>query len=357
MTPILLLGGPKARAKDQPAKPVLKAESLPHTLYLVKVPEESQSKLKWWVFMRQLEFLCCNTTSSNLLFDISQLELEHAVRQYKRQGDHGTTPRQWKALLAEFNKAKKQIDPLCGQGKQFAVVPLKVAATLALNRGNRPSSKLLVATFLRPGSKPIALSRMLPMAWSTVATCFLKRMKMHWIVTRELGEDELMANVIAAELAGDFGVDEEAQHRAVEDEEASLGRNYALAAPSKALKTQAQLQQMSKWRTSTLMSVRLMMSRSRSAVVEVTFSSDQASFLRFLGWLNARPGAIEAPLDFTIFSHEHIASFIEEFAAWCIETRELSFGSVASYLNSPLSCVQFTNAPGLAFELDESLVE
>ena len=178
---------------------------------------------------------------------------------------------------------------------------------------------------------------------------------MHWIVTRELGEDELMANVIAAELAGDFGVDEEAQHRAVEDEEASLGRNYALAAPSKALKTQ--LQQMSKWRTSTLMSVRLMMSRSRSAVVEVTFSSDQASFLRFLGWLNARPGAIEAPLDFTIFSHEHIASFIEEFAAWCIETRELSFGSLASYLNSLLSCVQFTNATGLAFELDESLVD
>ena len=64
---------------------VIETDSGPHTLYLIKVPEESQAKLKWWCFIRQIEFLCCNTTkhSSNLLFDISQLELGHAVRQYK----------------------------------------------------------------------------------------------------------------------------------------------------------------------------------------------------------------------------------------------------------------------------------
>lgn len=329
---------------------VIETDSGPHTLYLIKVPEESQAKLKWWCFIRQIEFLCCNTTkhSSNLLFDISQLELGHAVRQYKRQGDHGATPMQWKSLLVEFNKAKKEIDPLCGPGKQFAVLPLKVAATLALNRGNRALLEAL------GGDVPeawIRADRIIEnAAHGEVDGRDLLPEEEDEALDRELGEDELLANVIAAELAGDFGVDEEAQHRFVEEEEASLGRNYALEVPSKALKLQ--FKDMDKWRTSTLM-----MSRSRSAVVKVTFDSDRASFLRFLGWLNARPGAMEVPLDFTIFSHEHIASFIAEFATWCIETRELSYGSLASYLNSLLSCVQFTNATGLAFELAESLVD
>jgi len=280
-----------------------------------------------------------------LLFDIAQLELTSSVRYYKKRGDHATTPAQWKALLVQFNKAKKQIDSLCGQGKQFAVVPLKVAATLALNRGNRHLLE--------------ALGGEVPEAWiradRIVENAARGEVDGRDLLTedddadRELGEDELLANVIAAELAGDFGIDEEAVANAVEEEEAALGRNYALEAPSKALKLQ--FKAMETWRTSTLM-----MSRSRSAVVQVTFDSDRASFLRLLGWLNARSGAIEAPLDFTIFSHEHIDSFVEEFAAWCVETRKLSFSSLASYLNSILSCVQFSNAKGLA-ELDEGLID
>lgn len=61
---------------------VIQTDSGPHTLFLVKVPEASQSRLKWWVFIRQIEALCCSTTkhSSNLLFDIAQLELSHSVR-------------------------------------------------------------------------------------------------------------------------------------------------------------------------------------------------------------------------------------------------------------------------------------
>jgi len=69
-------------------------------------------------------------------------------------------------------------------------------------------------------------------------------------------------------------------------------------------------------------------------------------------------GAIVAALDFTIFSHEHCASFIEEFAAWpwCIEMRSLSFGSLASYLNSLLSCLQFAHAAG-KIDPDEGLLD
>jgi len=33
---------------------VIETDSGQHTLYLVKVPEESQSRLKWWVFIRQV---------------------------------------------------------------------------------------------------------------------------------------------------------------------------------------------------------------------------------------------------------------------------------------------------------------
>ena len=263
-------------------------------------------------------------------------------------GDHGTTSTQWKDLLHEFNKAKKQIDPLCGPGKHFSAIPLKVAATLALNRGNRPLLE--------------ALGGDVPQAW-IVADRIVANATQGEVdgrdlllgdeedaLDRELGDDELLANVLAAELADDTGVDEEAAARAIEEEEASLGRNYALATPSKPLKIQ--FKDMEKWRTTTLM-----MSRNRSAVVAVTFESDRASFLRFLGWLNARAGAIQAPLDFTIFSHDQITTFIDEFVAWCVETRSLSYGSVASYLNSILSCLQFAKATALVDLDDDTLVD
>jgi len=333
---------------------VIETPAGPHTLFLIKVPERTQAKLKWWVFVRQVEFICCHTTkhSSNLLWDIDQLELTHAVRYYKKasggedEGGHECTPAQFTAMLRVFNRAKREIDPLCGPGKHFACIPAKVAATLALNRGNRPLLEAL------GGQAPECWDRADRIAQNEVNDEVDGRdllLEEEEALDKELGQDELLSNVLAAELASDHGLDADATAAMIEAEEAALGRNYAITDPSVALK--AQLQDMEKWRTSILQ-----LNRTNSRVMSVTFSSDRQSFLRFLGWIHARPGALEAGLDMGIFGHEHAVTFVQEYASWCIADRGLSYASLASYLSSILTCCQFAGANGLA-AVPEALVD
>ena len=324
----------------QTQKRVVETPSGPHTLYLIKVPERTQGRLKWWAFVRQIEFLCFSTShhSSNLLWDLDQLELSHAVRYYKRAGDHECTRTQFQDMLRIFNKARREIDPLCGVAKHFSCIPAKVAATLALNRGNRPLLEVL------GGQVPESWIRADRIAQNDANGEVDGRdllLEEEETLDKELGEDELLANVIAAELANEWGLDADATASMIEEEEEGLGRNYALSELSAALKTQ--LKDMERWRTSVLQ-----LNRSNARVQQVTFASDKASFLRFLGWVDARPGAIESGLDFTIFGHEHIVSFVEEFASWCVQERGISYASLASYLNSLLTCAQYAAVTGVA---------
>ena len=294
-----------------------------HSLVLVKPPEASASRCKWFVFTRQLEHLIFTSGkhSSNLHFDLAQLELSGSVRYMKRAGDHGTSAAQFKAIINAFNRARRAIDPLArNNATHCSIIPIKVAVTLALHRGKRPLLEALGGT--------------VPESW-TIADRIAENEARGEVDGRdllpdedaldtELGEDELLANCIQSELALDNGTDEVALARQIEQEEQELGHNYALQNPSVALKEQ--LKAMEAWRTSTLQ-----MNRSKSAVVSVTWHGERSTILRFLGWLNARPGALEAALDLSVFGHDEIESWVMAFSVWCIETRKLQYGSLSRF--------------------------
>lgn len=76
---------------------------------LVKLPERVTSRLKWWLFCRQVEHELFGTSqnTSNLLHDLEALELVGSVRHYKKAGDFDCTATQFKRIMAEFNRFKK----------------------------------------------------------------------------------------------------------------------------------------------------------------------------------------------------------------------------------------------------------
>ena len=80
---------------------------------------------------------------------------------------------------------------------------------------------------------------------------------------------------------------------------------------------------------------------------EVTVNTDRSTLLRFLGWAKAQSIAVGA-LDCSIFAHERAEGFVEDFATWAAEERQLSYGTIGTYLNSLLSCANFTVAHGIA---------
>jgi len=75
---------------------------------LIKLPESTPSRRKWWVFCRQLEYPIFDTTAnlSNLLHDLEALELAISVRHYKRAGGFGTTQVQHTELMKQLNNRK-----------------------------------------------------------------------------------------------------------------------------------------------------------------------------------------------------------------------------------------------------------
>lgn len=192
-------------------------------ILLVKLPERVPSRRKWWVFCRQLEHLTFDTPAnlSNLLHDLEALELTASVR----AGDFGTTGEQHKALMAEFKRFKRTIEPLSGPGKQCSLIPLKVACTVALNR----EDKAVLMALGGEKAVPEEWIRQERMAENEANDEIDGRDLLPEEDDRELGENELLAAVLSSELLNDFD-DAEAASKAAEAEEAALGRNYDLTA-------------------------------------------------------------------------------------------------------------------------------
>ena len=313
-----------------------------HQIRLIKLPENTRSRQKWWIFCRQLEYLIFETTAnlSNLLHGLEALELTSSVRHYKRAGDFGTTQAQHKELLNQFNKFKRSVEPMSGPGKQCSLIPLKVGCTVALNRGKKD---LLLAL---GGEKAV------PEEWLRQERLAQNAAKGEIEGTdllpdeeetdRELGNDELLLAVLSSELFNDFDV--EGSSKAAEEEEAALGRNYALPADQINAALKQQLEDMTAWRTRILCA-----SRTGKRVQEVTVATDKSTLLRFLGWLKAQPRSAGA-LDCTVFAQENAQQLVEAFVTWGVDERGVSYGTIGTYTNSLLSCANFAAASGIQVE-------
>ena len=317
-----------------------------HQIYLIKLPESSASRRKWWLFCRQLEYMLFETTAnlSNLLHDLEALELTASVRHYRKAGDYGSNNYQHRALMSQFNKFKRSIEPLSGPGKQCSLIPLKVACTVALNRGN----KMVLMALGGEKAVPEEWLRQERMAENAANHEIDGRdlLLEEEDADHELGEDELLAAVLSSELLHDF-VDAETAGKAAEQEEAKLGRNYALDQPSVTLKKQ--LEELKQWRTQILCA-----SRAGKRVQEVTVATDCSTLLRFLGWLKAQSVNTGA-LDCTVFAHMQAHDFLEQFVNWGITERGVSYSTIGTYLNSLLSCANFASSIGI--DVDDSVMQ
>ena len=123
------------------------------------------------------------------------------------------------------------------------------------------------------------------------------------------------------------------------------GRQYALQKPSALLSQQ--LEQLKEHRTKILN-----IYRTSNRVTDTTVASDEGTMLRFLGWV--RSTCSPRALDFTIFrsTEPPALKLIEDFTTWLVETRGVTYGTVAGYCNSLLALVQFAVAEVL--EVDEA---
>jgi hypothetical protein len=296
-----------------------------HTVRRIKAPETVVSRRKWWVFVRQIEFILFETTKnkSNLLHDMEGLELSSTVRYYKRTGDHNTTAAQYKAIMGEFNEFRRSIDPLCGPAKHTSLIPLKVASTLALNRGHRALLECLGGqvpdAWLKEDEREqneaegqVDGRDLLPEEDSD---------------EEDLGEDALYS--LAMELADDFGGDAGIEASAVAEEEENMAKvkgTYCLAASNISSALNNQLKQYATWRTAVLCG-----SRKGKRVQDVTVATDHSCILRYLGWCRSQPGE-SGPLDFSTFAQSGARHKVEAYSRWCVEERELSMGSMGTYL-------------------------
>lgn len=75
---------------------------------------------------------------------------------------------------------------------------------------------------------------------------------------------------------------------------------------------------------------------------------------RFLGWVHSQPGSVGA-LDCSLFGAEAAQELVEQFVHWCQHERQLSMGTIGTYLNSLLSCVNFAHSNRIADVADSLL--
>jgi len=76
---------------------------------------------------------------------------------------------------------------------------------------------------------------------------------------------------------------------------------------------------------------------------------------RFLGWVRSQPGAVGA-LDCSLFGAEAAQDLVERFVQWCQHERQLSMGTIGTYLNSILSCINFAHASRIC-ECEDSFLQ
>ena len=152
---------------------------------------------------------------------------------------------QFKFLISSYNQMKRAYEPLGGPGKQCQLVPIKVACTLALSRGCREVLESLGGTVPEAWLKADRIA-----ANAERGEVDGRDLLPEEDLDAEIPEDELFARAVLASemLAVDLENAEEAAAMA-EDEEKSIGRNYALTDEQTSAALRGQLDEMSKWRT------------------------------------------------------------------------------------------------------------
>ena len=298
-------------------------------VYVVTLPEQGSRRRRKWVFCRQLEQIVFGTSkhSSNLYFDVNELGLESAVRNYDSQNMHHMSRAELKELMVIFNEFRRKADPLCGVAKKTSLVPFQVAVTLALHRRHR---QLLTC-----------LGQRVPPEWQRAdqQAANTANDEVDLVLDEQVEEDQVTNTVedayetaIQAELIHDV---EMVQNP--EDEKSELARNYGLKEADVSKELQSQIARYRQHRTKVLNSW-----REGSRVQENTADNDIRTLLRYLGWCQFARHCEGIGLNFAIFMHEDSRSSIDEFVAWLQNDRDLRFSSIASYINGIMGCIQFT---------------
>jgi hypothetical protein len=304
------------------------------TVRLVKLPEETPSKIKWWVFVRQLDFIIHGTleNKSNTLHNLEDMGCEGSIRHYTRAGDFGTSGEQHRAIIREFDAFRRSLDPLTAPAKRTSLVPLKIAQLLALNHRHRALLACL------GGDIPDAWDKEDRREEDGGADEVDGRDLVPGIDSEEeeLGPDALYQ--LAMEWGEDFDGDVEANAADLqvdEDQADALKGNYGIPRGEMSKKLSQQMQSYNEWRSAILCG-----SRQGKKVQDITIASDQATLLRYLGWSKAHPD-MAGPLDASTFSHADAAKRLEAFSRWCVSERGMKYTSLGSYLNSMLSWISF----------------
>jgi len=72
----------------------------------------------------------------------------------------------------------------------------------------------------------------------------------------------------------------------------------------------------------------------------VTVEGNVASLLRFLGWAN-RHCAVSGSPDMRIFKLQGCRDLLDEYVSWLVRDRQISYGSIANYVNSLMNAMAF----------------
>ena len=253
---------------------------------------------------------------------------------------HHLSQQEFKEVVRIFNTYRRTQDPLCGVAKKCSVLPVKVAATLAMTRGYK---QLLTA-----------LGQPVPEEWERLA-----RQQVHDAadevdlvldeqVAADQSEDliESIHTVIQNELAEDF----EELNATAEDEENLNSHSYSLTPAEQSQLLVKQLDQFRKHRTAILNSA-----REGSRVMPVTADGNVTNLLRFLGWCK-RHGNVSEPLDMRIFGHEDARQLLDTYVEWLAGERKISMGSVANYVNGLMQIMSYIAAEMLGGEALPSVI-
>ena len=280
--------------------PVTDREENNTVMYLIRLPERGGRRRTLWVFSRQLEHLLFGTEQhgGNLHHTMEELNLTTAVRHYEKSTleEHNITVGEFSTLMGVFNEWKRTLDPLANKSaRKCALVPQKVACTVALARGSKEVLQ--------------ALGGQVPEGWIVREKRAKDAAKGEYDLSLEEPEegedlDELFAQSLDAEVALSF--DAKAFSEELMVGEGSLGQHYALKKVPKTLARQ--IEQLRRFRTSVLNA-----SRSGMRVEKVTVESDAATMLRLCGYAQVQCVVPPYPMSFEIFRHPQAVDLVDQF--------------------------------------------
>jgi len=257
-----------------------------------------------------------------LWHELQELGVEESARlmDSKTHAGNHLTKAQFKELMRLFNVYRRERAPLVGPAKKATMLPVRIAATLAMTRGH----KELLITLGQP--VPEQWKRLEEQAANAEEGCV--DLALQEVIEEDADLIEAHHVAIQSEL-----VEFEELRESAADEAKFEGRSYALREQSKEL--QSQLAAFRSYRTDILNSA-----RPGTRVMPVTVEGNVGSLLRFLGWAS-RHYAVSGSPDMRIFKIQGCRDLLDEYVTWLVRDRQISYGSVANYINSLMSAMTF----------------